>query len=166
MPELKPVAIVGIGAVMPDAPDAPTFWNNIKTGRYSIIDVPADRWDSRLYYDADPTVVDKTYSKIGSWVRGFKLETLKWGIAIPPRVIQQMDEVQQWAIAAAHEALLDYGYPKRTLNPTRVAVILGNAMGGEHHYISTMRVRTPEFQQALAAVPQFQNLPSLAPKYT
>jgi malonyl CoA-acyl carrier protein transacylase len=159
MPELKPVAIVGIGAIMPDAPDAPTFWNNIKMGRYSIIDVPADRWDSRLYYDADPSVVDKTYSKIGSWVRGFKLETLKWGIAIPPRVIQQMDEVQQWAIAAAREALLDYGYPKRTLNPTRVAVILGNAMGGEHHYISTMRVRTPEFQQALAAVPQFQNLP-------
>ena len=38
------VAIVGIGAVMPDAPDAAAFWNNIKSGRYSISDVPAGRW--------------------------------------------------------------------------------------------------------------------------
>ena len=83
MPELKPVAIVGIGAIMPDAVDAPTFWNNIKAGRYSITEVPTDRWNASLYYDADPLAVDKTYSKIGSWVRGFKLETLKWGIAIP-----------------------------------------------------------------------------------
>lgn len=159
MPELKPVAIVGMGAVMPDAFDVPTFWNNIKTGRYSIIDVPADRWIASSYFDANPAATDKTYSKIGSWVRGFKFETLKWGIAIPPKVITQMDEAQQWAIAASRQALLDYGYPQRPLNLNRVAVILGNAMGGEHHYISTMRVRTPEFQQALTAVPQFQSLP-------
>jgi len=159
MPELKPVAIVGMGAIMPDAQDVSTFWNNIKNGRYSIGEVPSERWNADLYYDADPSIPDKTYSKIGSWVRGFKLETLKWGIAIPPKVILQMDESQQWAIAAARQALLDYGYPQRRLNPNRVAVILGNALAGEHHYVSTMRVRTPEFQQALAAVPQFKSLP-------
>ena len=158
MPELKPVAIVGLGAIMPEAFDVPTFWNNIKSGRYSISEVPADRWKTALYYDADPNVPDKTYSIIGSWVRGFKLEPLKWGIAIPPRVLEHMDESQQWAIAASRQALLDYGYPNRPLNSNRVAVILGNAMGGEMHYNSTLRIRTPDFQQALAAVPQFKNL--------
>ena len=32
----KAVAIVGVGAVLPDAPDAPTFWDNLVRGRYSI----------------------------------------------------------------------------------------------------------------------------------
>jgi acyl transferase domain-containing protein len=27
------VAIVGVGAILPDAPDAHTFWENLKQGR-------------------------------------------------------------------------------------------------------------------------------------
>jgi acyl transferase domain-containing protein len=62
----EPIAIVGLAAIMPDAPDAASFWNNIKTGRYSISDVPPERWDPELYYDADPHAVDKTYSRLGA----------------------------------------------------------------------------------------------------
>ncbi len=39
---------------MPDAEDAPTFWENIKNGRYSISEVSTDRWDPVDYYDPDP----------------------------------------------------------------------------------------------------------------
>ena len=35
----KAVAIVGVGAIMPDASNAPKFWQNIKDGRYSITEV-------------------------------------------------------------------------------------------------------------------------------
>ncbi|MGZ4619111.1 MAG: beta-ketoacyl synthase N-terminal-like domain-containing protein, partial [Frankiaceae bacterium] len=77
-PAAPPVAIVGIGAVMPDAPDAATFWNNIKAGHYSIRDVPPGRWDPELYYDPDPAAPDKTYSKIGGWVTDFGWEPMKW----------------------------------------------------------------------------------------
>ena len=37
----KPIAVVGVSAIMPDAPDAATFWANIKAGRYCISDVQA-----------------------------------------------------------------------------------------------------------------------------
>ncbi|HMN59944.1 MAG TPA: beta-ketoacyl synthase N-terminal-like domain-containing protein, partial [Anaerolinea sp.] len=160
MPVQKPVAIVGLGAILPDAMNVASFWSQIKSGQYSITDVPDDRWDPELYYDPDPTVPDKTYSKIGGWVRGFKLDPFIMGIAIPPSVIGQMDEVQQWAIAAAYQALTDYGYPKRKLDQSRTAVILGNGLGGEKHYISTMRIRAPEFMRALETVPAFQGLPA------
>ncbi|MCK5796771.1 MAG: hypothetical protein KAI47_06305, partial [Deltaproteobacteria bacterium] len=61
----KAVAIVGVGAVMPDAPDAATFWQNIKDGRDSVSEVPAEGyWDPSLYYDADPKAPDKSYTKI------------------------------------------------------------------------------------------------------
>ena len=59
----KAVAIVGIGCVLPDAPNTATFWNNIKNARYSITEVPPNRWNPDLYYDPDPNALDKTYTK-------------------------------------------------------------------------------------------------------
>ena len=50
----RAIAIVGVGAILPDAPNVPAFWENIKNGRYSITDVTPDRWDPHSYYDADP----------------------------------------------------------------------------------------------------------------
>ena len=102
----KAVAIVGVGAVLPDAPNASTFWQNIKSGRYSITDVPRERWNPELYYDPDPKVPDKTYSKIGGWVRDFEWDPLKWKLPIPPRVSASMDLAQKWAIIATREALV------------------------------------------------------------
>ncbi len=160
MTATKPVAVVGLGVVLPDAPDVPTFWDNLRSGKYSIGEVPPDRWRIELYYDPDPKAPDKTYSKIGAFVRHFQFEPYKWGIAIPPRVIEQMDQTQQWAISAARQALVDFGYPQRPLDPQRVAVILGNALGGERHYLTSMRIRAAEYQAALSAVPEFQSLPA------
>ena len=62
-------AIVGVSAILPDAPNAAAFWRNVTTGRYSISDVDPERWDPALYYDPDPKAPEKTYSKIGGWVR-------------------------------------------------------------------------------------------------
>lgn len=154
-----PVAIVGIGCVLPDATDPQSFWQNIRTGWSSVREVPPDRWNPEFYYDPDPSAPDKTYSKIGAWVQGFKLEPLKLGLAIPPRVLGEMEETQKWAIAASHQALADYGYPRRQFDPARVAVILGNLMAGEKHYITGLRIRLPEYLDVLKHVPVFQGLP-------
>ena len=43
----------------------------------------------------------------------------------------------------------DYGYPKRPLDCERTAVILGNAMGGEKHYLTALRVYFPEYAREL-----------------
>ncbi len=156
----KAVAIVGVGAILPDAPDANSFWKNIQAGRYSITEVPHDRWRVDLYYHPDANQPDKTYSKIGAWVRDFYLDPQKMGIAIPPRVLEQMDPAQQWAIAASYQALNDFGYPKRALDPARTAVILGNALAGENHYNSSFRLRLPEYSDALTQTPAFKMLPA------
>ena len=66
----RAVAVVGLSAILPDAPDARRFWDNLKSGRYSISDVDAERWDPALYYDPDPKAPDMTYSRIGGWVTG------------------------------------------------------------------------------------------------
>src|SRR6266545_3882267 len=156
----KAIAIVGVGAVMPDAPDVPTFWSNLRTGKYSITETPADRWDTGAYWDPDPKVPDKTYSKIGGWVRDWTWDPIAWKLPIPPRVSDNMDRTQKWAIMAAREALADYGWPERTFNPERTAVILGNAMAGEHHYQTALRLSFPEYARELESAPSFAELPA------
>ncbi|HEY5386673.1 MAG TPA: polyketide synthase, partial [Thermoleophilia bacterium] len=153
------IAIVGIGAVMPDAPDADTFWSNIKNGVYSIKDVPAGRWDPALYYDPDHSAPDKTYSKIGGWVTDFRWDPMKWRLPIPPKVSDQMDEGQRWSVACARAALLDGGWPDKTFDTDRTSVILGNAIGGEKHYATNMRIQFPEFAQSVREAPSFASLP-------
>ena len=155
----RAVAIVGTGCVLPDAPNVAAFWENIKKGRYSITDVPPERWDPAFYYDPDPKAPDKTYSKIGGWVREFVWDPVKWKLPLPPRVVNAMDDAQRWAIAATREALQDYGFPTRTLDLDRTAVILGNAMAGEKHYLTALRVFFPEYAHELAEIGSFAALP-------
>ena len=155
----KAIAIVGAGAILPDAPNVAAFWDNIKNGRYSITDVPSDRWDPALYFDPDHAAPDKAYSKIGGWVREYPWEPMKWKLPIPPRVADAMDGTQKWAIACTREALDDFGYPARPLDLERTAVILGNALAGERHYLTSMRVFFPEYARELEHSASFATLP-------
>ena len=145
------IAIVGVGAILPDAPDARAFWANLVAGRSAIAEVPAGRWDPGLYYDDDPGAPDKTYSKIGGWVRDWDWSPLQWRLPVPPKAGEAIDDAQKWAVACTRAALLDYGWPGRPLDQERAAVILGNAMGGgEKHYQTARRIAFPEAARELA----------------
>jgi hypothetical protein len=73
----RAIAVVGVGAILPDAPTAPAFWQNVKNKRYSISETPPHRWSIADYYDPDPSAPDKTYSKIGGWVQGLSVRLEK-----------------------------------------------------------------------------------------
>ena len=153
---MRDIAIVGLGAILPDAKDAASFWENLKAGKDSVSEVPKSRWDPALYFDADPATPDRSYSKIGGWVREWEFDPIKWKLPIPPRVAEAMDDGQKWAIACARAALLDYGKP---IDGARTAVILGNAMAGERHLFTTLRILFPEFAKALSSARSFAELP-------
>ena len=153
------IAIVGVSAIMPGAPTAAAFWSNITQGRYCITDVPKDRWDPDLYYDPDPRAVGKTYSRIGGWIREFPWDPIGWRLPLPPKVSDQMDDGQKWSVAAARAALIDAGWPDWNVDPERVAVVIGNAMGGEKHYATNLAIQLPEFTRELARSPAFAGLP-------
>src|SRR5579859_6255387 len=143
------IAIVGMGAIMPEAPTAAAFWANITGGRYSITGVPKDRWDPSLYYDPDTRAPCKSYSQIGGWVREFPWDPIGWHLPLPPKVSDQMDDGQKWAVAAARAALTDAGWPGWNVDPERVAVVIGNAIGGEKQYATNLAIQLPEFTREL-----------------
>jgi acyl transferase domain-containing protein/NAD(P)-dependent dehydrogenase (short-subunit alcohol dehydrogenase family) len=155
----RAIAIVGVGAILPDAPTAPVFWENLKRGRSSISEVTPDRWDPALYYDPDPKAPDKSYSKIGGFVRAYDWDPTLWKLPVPPRVAAAMDGTQKWAVAATRAALQSYGWPDRPLSPERTAVILGNAMAGELHYLTALRINFPEIARELRSGASFAALP-------
>jgi len=144
---------------MPDAPDVKRFWENLKSGTYSISEVDPERWDPDLYFSPDPATEDATYSKIGGWVRDWEWKPFDWKLPIPPKVGSAMDDGQRWAIACTRSVLEDYGYPERPLDTDRTAVILGNAMAGEKHYFTALRVYFPEFARELQEASSFKELP-------
>ena len=153
------VAIVGVGAILPDAPDADSFWQNVRDGRYSITDVDPARWDPALYYDPDPQAPEKTYSKIGGWVRDWEWDPLRWKLPVPPKVADAMDDAQKWAVACTRMALMDAGWPERPLDLDRTAVIIGNAISGEKHYLTSLRITFPELARELEHADSFAALP-------
>jgi malonyl CoA-acyl carrier protein transacylase len=153
----EPIAIVGIGSVLPGAANTSAFWENVVNKVDSIIEVPKDRWDWKLYYSEDRKAEDKTYSKIGGFVTDFSFEPLK--LRIPPPVAKQMDTVQQLAVTATAEALKDAGYDGKGVDHSRTAVIFGNAMGGPKKEASDLRVYTAMYLDELRKSKSFKKLP-------
>ena len=153
-----PIAIIGLGAVMPDANDLASFWHNICTGKYSIREVPRDRWLPEDHYDPDPKAPDRSYAKIGAFVRGFDFDSLSY--RIPPRVAESMDNVQKWAVDASRQALSDAGYDKKDFDRNRTAVVIGNAMAGEMQYTTNLRVYFPRYARSLRSSHTFEALPA------
>ena len=70
-----------------------------------------------------------------------------------------MDEGQRWAISAARTALVEAGWPGWGVDSDRVAVILGNAIGGEKHYQTSMRIKLPEVLRHLRSAKSLSALP-------
>ena len=154
------VAIVGVGAILPDAPNADAFWRNVTGGVYSISEVDPARWDPSLYYDPDPKAAEKTYSTIGGWVRDWDWNPLGWKLPIPPKVSDAMDDAHKWAVACTRMALMDAGWPARELDLDRTAVIIGNAISGEQQYLTTLRIMFPELARELERTESFAALPA------
>jgi acyl transferase domain-containing protein/NAD(P)-dependent dehydrogenase (short-subunit alcohol dehydrogenase family)/acyl-CoA thioesterase FadM len=65
-----PIAVVGLGCVLPDANDPAQLWENVLGARVAISDQPPH--DARDFSsEGELPVPDKTYSSLGGWVRGF-----------------------------------------------------------------------------------------------
>jgi phosphopantetheine--protein transferase-like protein len=141
------IAVIGLGARVPGADSAGTFFRNVLQGVYSITDVPVERWDPAIFYDPDPAAPDRTYSRIGGFLSDFSPPLRTW--RIPPSVARSLDPTQILALDVTHQALADAGLLERELDRSRCAVILGNSMGGDQRDHSNSRLSFALFAHAL-----------------
>ncbi|MEW2360136.1 SDR family NAD(P)-dependent oxidoreductase [Spirillospora sp. NPDC029432] len=124
------IAIVGIGCVFPQAPDAAAFWGNVVRGVDAVTEVPPGRWDPAVYFD--PAAVrdgagDRTPSKWGGFLPDVPFDALEYGI--PPQSLAGVEPVQLLSLEVAARALEDAGYGTRPFDRSRTSVFFGAEAG-------------------------------------
>ena len=121
------VAIVGLGCVLPGAPDPRTFWSNVLNKVDAIREVPSERFDADLYFDRDGKARDRIVSKWGGFLDDVPFDPVKYGI--PPSALPSIDALQLLSLEVVDQALTDAGLADRDFPRERASVIFG-ASGG------------------------------------
>ncbi|MGC4113239.1 MAG: aminotransferase class I/II-fold pyridoxal phosphate-dependent enzyme [Myxococcales bacterium] len=142
--DAKSVAIVGMACQFPDAPDAPTFWENLKAARSSFKDIPAERWNHALFHSEIPRELDKTYVRKGAFVDGVsEFAALHFGIA--PRRVAVMDPQHRLLLEAVRVALQDAGLERPDFDRSQMGTFLGVSSS---EYRTILSARTLALQMA------------------
>ncbi len=121
------IAVIGLGAILPKAGDVSEYWENILDRRDAIDEIPAHRWDWRLYFDADRTAPDRIYSRWGGFLDDLLFDPVRYGI--PPRALESVDPLQLMTLEVVRRCLADAGLENLDGSRERMSIILG-ASGG------------------------------------
>ncbi|MBQ70106.1 MAG: hypothetical protein CMA65_01270 [Euryarchaeota archaeon] len=148
----EPIAVVGIGALMPDAPSIEDFWQNIIDKKVSIAPLPEGRWPgpmSHFWKEGGPGEHTEgfTYAKIGALVKGDEFDWRRW--RQPPGTLPQIDPCQLWAVTVSADAIEHAGYDGESndIDRTKTGVVFANALGGENRNLSNIRVWSEHTKQ-------------------
>ena len=141
----EPIAVIGLGALMPDAHDIDAFWQNILDAKVSIKALPEGRWPGPIdhfWKEGGPGAHTEgfTYAKIGALVSDAEFDWRRW--RQPPGTLPQIDPCQLWAVTVSADAIEHAGYDgdAKDIDRTRTGVVFANALGGENRNLSNLRV--------------------------
>lgn len=124
------IAIIGLSGKYPMAKTLDEFWNNLKSGRDCITEVPSSIWDYSKYFDPQKGKKNKVYCKWGAFMEDTdKFDPLFFHIS--PREAELIDPQERLFLEAAYHTLEDAGYAKKGLSSSKVGVYVG-VMNG--HY--------------------------------
>ncbi len=138
----KAIAIIGISGLYPLASSLEEFWENLKSGKNCITEIPENRWSLNGFYEPDEQKAvegGKSYCKWGSFVDQFaEFDTLFFGI--PPREALNMDPQERLFMQASWSALENSGYTRSALKRKfkgKVGVFAGITRTGYNLYRNT-----------------------------
>jgi len=111
------IAIIGVSGRYPLSRSLEEYWENLKSGRDCIREIPKNRWDYQDFYDPDPRMANegKAYCKWGGFLDDAdKFDPLFFNIA--PKEAETMDPQERLFLETAWETLEDAGYSISRLN--------------------------------------------------
>ena len=120
-----PIAIIGMGCRFPGGANTPElFWELLAESRDAIAEVPPELWSLDQYYDPDPDVPGKMYTREGGFITGAdQFDPQFFGIS--PREAQTMDPQQRVLLEVTWEALEYANLVPETLTGSRTGVFMG-----------------------------------------
>ncbi|MCD6639911.1 MAG: acyltransferase domain-containing protein, partial [Nocardioides sp.] len=156
------IAVVGMATMLPGSTDTEGFWADVLAGRDRVGEVPAERWDTALYYDPDAydgQAGRRSPSKWGGFLDPIGFDPLAYGI--PPAALASVEPVQLLALEVAARALADAGYARRAFDRERASVVFGAESGNDLSGMYGVRAWLPQLLGELP--PELEDwLPSLS----
>ncbi len=122
----EPIAVIGLGCRFPGgANDPDQFWSILQEGVDAVIEVPSDRWNIDDYYDPDPEIPGKMYTRYGGFLREPIDQFDPEFFGISPREAMRMDPQQRLLLEVSWEALEHAGQAAEQLRHSRTGVFMG-----------------------------------------
>ena len=120
----EPIAIIGVGCRFPRASSPEAFWELLRDGVDAVSEVPADRWDIDAYYDPDPEMPGKMYTRRGGFLDQSPTLFDAEFFGISPREAASMDPQQRLLLEVSWEALENAALAPQLLT-SRTGVFIG-----------------------------------------
>lgn len=116
----EPIAIIGMGGVMPLSEDLDEFWRNIEAERDLVSEVPKDRWD----WEEVDRQANMQVSRWGGFMKEVdKFDAMFFGIS--PREADLMDPQQRILLETVWKTIEDAGYKPSDLSGSKTGLFIG-----------------------------------------
>jgi len=155
------IAVVGMGCTLPDADTPEIFWENILDKRYSIKQMPEDRFDHKLYFSPDRSAEDKTYTTLAGFVDHFTFDFERFGYA--PDKAKRLSRSQQMVLQTAYKAvesagLLDENDKLVCGDPQKTAVVIATCLSNELGNTLQLKYWFPQLVSMMEKTPAYAAL--------
>ncbi|XP_076617864.1 phthioceranic/hydroxyphthioceranic acid synthase [Chaetodon auriga] len=118
------IAVVGIGCNFPGGEGLDNFWKVLLEGKNCVVDIPAERFDTTLWYDADDSKPGKTQTTKAALIEGFNEFDHKF-YGITEAEADFMDPQQKLLLQCTYRALEDGGIAMESISGSRTGVYIG-----------------------------------------
>ncbi|GGX08649.1 hybrid non-ribosomal peptide synthetase/type I polyketide synthase [Aquimarina muelleri] len=119
----EPIAIISMACRFPGANTIEEFWENLKSGKDAITEVPITRWDIDKYYK-DTTDGYNMNTRWGGFIDDVDMFDASF-FEISPREAKFMDPQQRILLELSHELIERAGYIPSDLKGTKTGVYIG-----------------------------------------
>ncbi|XP_018556262.1 uncharacterized protein pks1 [Lates calcarifer] len=118
------VAVIGIGCNFPGGEGLDNFWRVLLEGRSCVAEIPAERFDTTFWYDANDSKPGKTHTTKAALIEGFNEFDHKF-FGITESEADFMDPQQKLLLQCTYRALEDAGMAMESISGSRTGVYIG-----------------------------------------
>ncbi|MBN3526394.1 type I polyketide synthase [Paenibacillus apiarius] len=122
----EPIAVIGMACRFPGGCNSPEeYWEFLKAGGESVIDVPQERWNAAEHYDPVPGNFGKSYVRQSNFLKRNVAEFDAKFFKISPAEANAMDPQQRQLLEVCWEALENAGQNPNALRGSQTGVFIG-----------------------------------------